>query len=272
MPIDLVLVRHGESEQNFANRKSKKNDHSLVERAEYQERHVSAHRLTAEGRRQAEDAGLWLRTHKLGKFDRRYVSTYTRAQETAQLLAVGGPDWYPLHELREREWGELDGLSWEQRALILQTAVRRQDTDSFYWIPPNGESIAQVTVRLRRMFDTWHRECKKMRVIVVCHGEIMWALRFMIEQMSIERWEELEASEAPGVKIFNCQILHYTRRDPASGMVSEHIDWMRSINARTPENSGQGWEQIDRCRMSDEDLRLAVEKFSPLFGEAEGNV
>src|SRR5689334_19352832 len=114
MPIDLVLVRHGQSEQNLASRASKDNDHQYYTE-EFRDRHVSLHRLTPEGRKQAVKAGKWLRDMYLGRFDARYVSTYTRAIETAMLLDLEGPDWYLDPLLREREWGILDGMSWEDR-------------------------------------------------------------------------------------------------------------------------------------------------------------
>lgn len=270
MPIDLVLVRHGESEQNFANRASKRGDHSLVLQPGYRERHPSRHPLTAQGRRQAEAAGEWLREN-FETFDRRYVSTYTRAMETAGLLQVPGTDWRADPLLREREWGELDGLSWEERHEKAEAAAMIQKTDPFYWIPPNGESLADVTVRLQKFFGTWNRQCSDQRVLVVCHGETMWALRFMIEQMTIERWMELEDSEEPGVKIFNCQILHYTRRDPMTGELSPHVDWMRSVNPYTPENSGAGWQRIERLRFSDDELLAMASKDAPLFADHPDN-
>lgn len=132
-------------------------------------------------------------------------------------------------------------------------------------MPPNGESIAQLTVRLRSLFDSLHRECYDKRVIVVCHGEVMWGLRFMLERMSTSQWVALEASDKPGVGIFNCQVLHYTRRDPKTGELSPHLDWVRSECPSNPENAGIGWQKIVRQRFTDEELTTHVEKVPHLF-------
>jgi NAD+ kinase len=206
-----------------------------------------------------------MRQNGLADFERRYVSDYVRAKETASHLRLEGPDWYVDPALREREWGSLDGLSWEEREEQIKQDAHVRLKDPFYWVPPNGESIAQLTVRLRILLDTLHRECSDMRVIVVCHGEVMWALRFMIERMSVGTWMELEHSDDPGVKIYNCQILHYTRRDPESGAVLPHLDWMRSLCPCQPENHGPGWQLIERETFSNEDLLLEVQKSSHLF-------
>jgi broad specificity phosphatase PhoE len=272
MPIDLVLVRHGYSEQNFAIRAAKHNGDESLFTPEFCARHGSQHRLTAEGRRQAVQTGDWLRANGLGRFDRRYVSSYVRAKETAALLGLEGPDWYIDPLLREREWGELEGLTWDQRNEIMRQSAVTKDTDPFYWVPRGGESIAHVTVRLRMLLDTLHRECFDKRVIVVCHGEIMWAKRFMLERMTVEQWSDLESSKEPGVKLYNCQTLHYTRRNPASGELTQHLGWMRSICPHDESNSGPGWQPIVRRRLSNAELLEAVERVAPLFGAAEGNV
>ena len=264
MPIDLVLVRHGQSEQNFALKAARRGVRSFINEA-YRQTPASQFRLSAEGREQAIITGVWLRENGLDRFDRRYVSDYVRAKETAAYLLLGGPNWYVDPSLREREWGSLEGLSWEQREERIRQDVHVRLKDPFYWVPPNGESIAQLTVRLRVLLDTLHRECSDMRVIVVCHGEVMWALRFMIERMSVSTWMDLEPSEEPGVKIYNCQILHYTRRDPVRGGVAQHLDWMRSLCPCQPENDGPGWQEIKRETFSNEELLLQAEKSQHLF-------
>jgi len=216
MPIDLVLVRHGQSEQNKALKAVRSGNQSLITHG-FLHTPDSQFRLSALGREQAQITGRWLQEKGLGFFDRRYVSDYARAKETAALLDLEGPNWYVEPTLREREWGVLDSLSWEEREEKMIVESRKKETDPFYWVPPNGESIAQMTVRLRGLLDTLHRECSDKRVIVVCHGEVMWGMRFMLERMSTTKWIQLERSQEPGVRIYNCQVLHYTRRNPETG-------------------------------------------------------
>lgn len=264
MPIDLVLVRHGQSEQNKALKAARDGDKTLITK-DFLSTPPSQFRLSALGREQARITGDWLRDQGLGFFDRRYVSDYARAKETAAYLALDGPNWYVEPTLREREWGALDGLSWEDREEKMIHEAQVKDTDPFYWIPPNGESIAQMTVRLRGLFDTLHRECSDKRVIVVCHGEVMWGVRFMLERMSTAKWMELERSKDPGVKIYNCQVLHYTRRNPETGELSVHFDWMRSECPQQPENNGPGWQEIRRETFSNEELLSQSQVAPQLF-------
>lgn len=264
MPIDLVLVRHGESEQNQALRAIKQGDMSLDTEA-FRKTPDSQFRLSALGREQAKLTGEWLRSEGMSCFDRRYVSDYVRPKETAALLNTRGPDWYVDPSLREREWGDLNGHTWEDRAELLSQTAHIKERDPFYWVPPNGESIAQLTVRLRILFDTLHRECSEMKVIVVCHGEVMWALRFMLERMSTERWMELELSQDPGVRIYNCQVLHYTRQDPDNGALAPYLNWTRSVCPNQPSNNGPGWLTIERETFSDAELMAQAQKAPHLF-------
>lgn len=264
MPIDLVFVRHGQSEQNLALNAAKKGDNSLYT-DEFRARHASAHRLTKKGREQAKMAGDWLKEHGLGYFDRRYVSDYVRARETAALLGVEGSDWYVDYMLREREWGDLDGTTFEERQEMSKKSMITKDTDPFYWIPPNGESIAQLTTRLRRLFDTLHRECSDKKVVVVCHGEVMWAMRQMLELMPLAEWIRQDNSKDPLDRIHNCQILHYTRRDPETGELTGHLNWMRSICPTDLSLSRNDWGVIERKRFSNEELLASAQQVSLLF-------
>lgn len=105
MPLDLVLVRHGQSEANVASRHSREGDHSLFT-DEFRKKHDSQYRLTNEGVKQAKAAGKWIRENfKRPYFDRYLTSEYARAMETAALLNLPESKWYIDFFLREREWG-----------------------------------------------------------------------------------------------------------------------------------------------------------------------
>lgn len=263
MPLDLILVRHGQSEQNHILHEARKGDNSLDDL--YRATPPSQFRLTDLGREQAEKTGAWLKAEGFGSFDRRYVSDYVRAKETAGHLDIAGPNWYVEHGLREREWGELDGMTWEDREKYFQTRAWEPSVDPLYWVPPNGESIAQMMMRIRTLLDTMHRECSDKQVIVVCHGEVMWAFRYLLERMSSQRWAELEASDEPGVKIYNCQVLHYTRRNPETQELSNHLNWMRSVCPSDTSNSGPGWIPIDRQTFTNAELLAMAEKAPSLL-------
>src|SRR5437588_11845816 len=113
MPLDLVFVRHGESEGNVAFGHSHRGDVSHFTPG-FLARHSSRWRLTERGVVQARTAGEWLRSHVGAAFDRHYVSDYLRALETAAHLALPDALWYREFYLRERDWGIFDLMSWQQ--------------------------------------------------------------------------------------------------------------------------------------------------------------
>jgi NAD+ kinase len=94
MPIDLILVRHGESEGNLAHSRARyHNDTSAFENEHFTKKHSSQWRLTDLGREQAVKAGEWIREH-IGPIDFFLTSEYVRAMETSALLNL--PNAYKL--------------------------------------------------------------------------------------------------------------------------------------------------------------------------------
>lgn len=259
MPIDLVLVRHGESEGNVAFARSKQGDHSAFT-PEFLGRHGSKWRLTDHGQHQARAAGDWIRGHVASAFDRYFVSEYYRAMETAAHLGFAGALWYREFYLRERDWGVFDAMSYQERRERYAADLKRREADTFYWTPPNGESMADLCLRIDRVLGTLHRECSDKRVLVVSHGEVLWAFRVRLERIAQERYRELDASRDPLMKIHNCQVLHYTRRDPVTGELTPHLNWMRSVCPWDPRLSTNEWGPVCRPRCTTEDLRALVEK------------
>jgi NAD+ kinase len=262
MPFDLVLVRHGESEGNVANRRSRRGDDSHFTE-EFLKRHSSSWRLTEKGRTQATTAGAWIRENIAPTFDRCYTSEYLRAMETAALLGLEHVRWYPEFYLRERDWGVLDVMSQTQRIEEHAEALKRREADPLFWTPPNGQSMADLCLRVDRVIDTMHRECADKSVVIVCHGETMLAFRVRLERMRHERFRELCASRDPHDQIGNCQVLHYTRREPGRSTLAAHLDWMRSVNPTDPTLSSNEWQRIERRSLVNDDLLAYVERMRP---------
>ena len=141
---------------------------------EFLKRHSSLWRLTDTGRAQSRAAGKWIKQNlNIGSFDRHY---------TASTFVL----WKRLHcrlssrklmvrevFLRERDWGQLDQMSQEERLKKFSNELKRRDRDRFFWSPPGGESMANVAQRVDRFLTMLHRECPDQKVIVVCHGEVM---------------------------------------------------------------------------------------------------
>ena len=180
---EIVLVRHGESEGNVAFNRSVAGDHSLYSGA-FLERHSSFWRLTDRGRAQALTAGEWLRDNCDLNYDGFYTSEYLRAMETAALLDMQQGRWRPEVMLRERDWGEYDLLDQLQRKNAYRQYEKRRRRESLFWAPPGGESLAQVVQRVDSVLLFTNRRYSGGRVILACHGELMWAFRLRFERLT----------------------------------------------------------------------------------------
>jgi len=257
LPYELILVRHGESEGNLAQSRSKKGDMSAYT-SEFRRKHSSSYRLTDKGIMQAKLAGQWLKEHTEGKFDRYYTSEYVRAMETAALLDLPDAKWYTEIVLRERDKGHLDNVSWTEKNERFANEMALRKRDSFFWAPPGGESIAQICVRVDHTFNTMRRECSRQRVIIVCHGEVMWAFRVRVERLNSVRFHKLQSSQDKRELIHNGTILHYTRVHPTTGEVYPTFRFMRSVCPWKPEYSSEGWMEFERPVYTNDELLASV--------------
>jgi broad specificity phosphatase PhoE len=265
LPLNLYLVRHGQSEGNVVSKLIKAGRLGEVP-PEFRARLTHEWRLTEQGIRQAKAAGEWLAANIVGDVGYCFVSNYVRAQETAGYL-LPKVEWRESLYLRERSWGDADHMTLEERFAAHEAFETAQDRDLFHWYPPGGESMAQICIDADRALSTLHRECSEMRNVVMClHGEKMWTFRQRLEQMRLQRFEELHASKNPNDHIHNCQILHYTRADPHAdcGTVRKSYGWMRSICPWDPKLSHGKWQEIVRHRPTGEELLKEVERYPRL--------
>lgn len=262
LPIDLILVRHGQSEGNAAKRLSEKGDHTAFT-AIAKGRHSRSYRLSVLGKEQAITAGKWL-VKEFSKdgviFDRFIVSEYTRAMETAALLGLPDAVWYRNFYLAERDWGDLETYSENERNKKFKDSLSMRLIEPFFWRPPNGESFAELCLRLDRVLNTLHRECEDKRVIIVCHGEVMRAFRVLLERMSQQRFKGLYLSKEKEDSVHNCEIIHYTRRNPKTKVIEDHANWLRRIRPTDLPVWDTGWQKIERPRYTNESLLEIVEQ------------
>ncbi len=76
--------------------------------------------------------------------------------------------------------------------------------------------------------------------------------------MTQEQWRALLLSGDPCDKIHNGQVLHYTRRDPATGRYSDRLEWVRSACPWDRARSNEDWRHIEPPSFSNEDLLASV--------------
>lgn len=255
LPLNLVYVRHGQSERNLAGKHAYEgNDTTLFE--QIVNRPSSTAFLTPEGERQGVLTGKWLESQGFS-FGRCYTSSFNRAKQTAGLLGLRGALWYIENNIRERSGGIMEEMNPEQRRVYLDSLRNRaHELDLFNFRPDRGESFADVTIRWKLFLDTLHRECSQMDVVVVNHGDNMWVARSIHERWTPEMFV-LERGEYAHSKIPNCMVLHYTRINPETGDEAPYPQWYRTC---TPwkDPTPSPWQPVIRKKYSSEEMIAQV--------------
>lgn len=264
MPVNLVFVRHGQTEGNVARELSKQGDPSLWT-PEFRQRPPRLWRLTDRGIDQAKAAGKWIRANIGTHFDRYITSEYPRAKETAGHLGLPDAEWEEEFYLRERQWGPMESMPEGERQEKYKVELEKRKEDSFFWRPPHGESQAEVCERVDWVLYNLHRQNTGGSAIVVCHEDVMWAVVARLERLSQERWQALRSSDDPRDRIHNGQVLHYARKDPLTGRTSSDYDWVRSVNPYDTGLSRNEWVKIERPTYSNDELLSRVEAFPRLI-------
>lgn len=152
---DLVLVRHGQTQANVVGRWHGWSDHPL----------------TPVGRAQAKAVARRLAPRR-GSIAALYTSPLRRALQTAQIIGnVLGLDPITMHQLKEINFGELNGVSLEEmEAQYPALYARWQDkTDmTFQW--PGGERRADFFRRVADACDRILARHPSETVTIVGHG------------------------------------------------------------------------------------------------------
>ena len=185
--MELILIRHGESEANAITDDEKKI---------YIGRWDCA--LTEKGRQQA----LGLRGHpELQNADAWYCSDLKRAEETARLM--GGCSIIPDSRLAERSLGDFEGRRVEE---IKNSPLYREFfTDpalslfrhSFSAKAPNGENYSDVSRRVSSFLKDLDRGLD--RVVIVSH---FCVIRCIIKEVNC-----LSEEETLNLKAYHCDPL-----------------------------------------------------------------
>jgi len=155
----LIFVRHGESVAN--------------ERKEFAEEHTP---LTDLGREQAAATGKDI----AARFQPAAVvsSALARARQTAEIIAaeLGLPvEIWP--GLEEQDFGEFKGKPFTAyREYYAQNVETYPHAAPWMWVPPGGESTAQLQQRVLATLDQLRERHPNDEVVVVCHGMVMMSL------------------------------------------------------------------------------------------------
>lgn len=258
MPQDLVLIRHGQSEANVRQKASKRGDNSLFT-DDLVTVPDNSWRLTELGANQAKTAGTYLQEKFSQGFDRYIVSPFMRTRETAANLQLPEATWEENRIIRERSWGEIDGLSVAEFERDYPNNALLKKKDPIYWAPPAGESLATVVEnRASNFLRGLSRDSSGARVLAVTHGEFITSTRMLIERWADEKFHEIE--EDPTQKIRNCLMVHYTRRNPETGKLADRFRWVKLAYPKGNEVVESDWSEFDSARrLTNEQLLNLVE-------------
>jgi broad specificity phosphatase PhoE len=260
MPSRLILIRHGESEQNVINRLVKKGEmpdyppgFSSIPDREF--------RLSVQGRSQALQTGAWLKTAYPTPPEIIYASDHIRAQETAALVCKGA-GWTdakiridPL--LGERNWG-----SWAaQPPNIRHDITTNSRRDPLNHPMPDGETMLATRWRSRELLDRCARQFGGKHVLVFSHGEYIKAVWSEIAHLGTE--QQLEFFNSSEGDVHNCQVVEFSSESPSSGKNDGKLQWVRS--SCPPAQTEGAWKPIERNILTPDEILQKLGRYPPIY-------
>ena len=178
--MNLILIRHGQSEWNALNQFTGWKDPGL----------------TSKGVKEARNAGKIINDLKIN-FDLVFTSALIRAQNTAEIILkeINQPlSTIKNQALNERNYGDLAGLNKDdarKRWGDEQVHIWRR---SFDIPPPGGESLKDTGERVLPFFmkEILPYVCKGKNVLVAAHGNSLRSLIKFLDNISDEDIVKLE--------------------------------------------------------------------------------
>ena len=178
--MNLILIRHGQSEWNALNQFTGWKDPDL----------------TAKGIEEAHNAGMIINNLKIN-FDLVFTSALIRAQNTAEIILkeINQPlSTIKNQALNERNYGDLAGLNKDdarKRWGNEQVHIWRRSYDI---PPPGGESLKDTGERVLPFFmkEILPYVCKGKNVLVAAHGNSLRSLIKFLDNISDEDIVKLE--------------------------------------------------------------------------------
>jgi broad specificity phosphatase PhoE len=235
-PIELILVRHGESIGNVAS------DHALHSEAEEM---VIGQRdpdvpLSSVGIEQAQALGKLLGSWEVDRRpDAVWSSPYVRARQTAEFVldAAGMAARYRQDErLRDRELGVLDHLtSHGVASRFAGEAARKRWLGKFYYRPPGGESWVDVALRIRSFLADLDRIDSASRPLIVAHDAVILLFRYACEEL--DESALMEIAQAGSVK--NASVTRLTRKSVRERWHTEEFNAIEHLRAHRSDFTDQ---------------------------------
>jgi 2,3-bisphosphoglycerate-dependent phosphoglycerate mutase len=199
METRLVLIRHGETDDNVADRVAGWRDSTLTDR----------------GRGQVELVATFVAEHY--RPVAVYASPLRRAAETAASLArhLGLPIRFEP-DLREISFGDAEGLTFHElreRFPEIVTRAANADDDELSW--PNGEMRRDFHRRWRQAIDVIVDAHPGETVAVVTHGGVVSGLLAHVAEGRPSRWDAYRSA--------NCSVAEIVVSDGTHAIVRWNV-------------------------------------------------
>ena len=264
LPLNIILIRHGESEGNLAkNLALEDNNNKLFDKLEY--RRNPFYRLTNNGIKQIIKTGEWIKKNIHLNIDKYFTSEYIRALETSVNLNINGAIWNTNSYLRERDNGILSGLSPDYKNKNYSDEMIRKDETLFYYSPPGGESVVNCMQRANLFVN--HLEYNKYNnILAVCHGGIMNSFRLLFENIRNTDFDKINNMKSGSEHIHNGHILWYSRVNPFTKEIHDTYKWLYSIcpYKNYDDYNINNWNEINIKSYTNEDLKIIIDKIKPI--------
>jgi broad specificity phosphatase PhoE len=182
VPASLTLVRHGESQGNVADARARA---ARSDRLDLDVRDADVE-LSDNGVRQADALGAWFRSLTQDERPTLVISSpFRRALRTAQrTVGESDVDIVVDERLRERDLGVFDGLTGHGiRDRYAEEAERRDRIGKFYYRPPQGESWAEVVLRIRSLLTDLRTGHEGARIWMFSHQAVIMSFRYVLESI-----------------------------------------------------------------------------------------
>lgn len=238
-PVELMLIRHGESKYNEMKKKKERHPAYVAFRESFEinstgkkARELASEALkfcalkvgdngtplTSLGKDQAIATGQALGDH-YGPPHVIFVSPHLRTRDTLAGLMTGWPELAQVRaveevRIREQEHGlALLYNDWRIFHTFHPEQAGLSALEGPYWYRyPQGESVPDAQFRIGAWIGTLIREYSGRRVMVVTHHLSILAIRAMIERFGAEEFIRLDDEEKP----INCGVTLY-KEDPELG-------------------------------------------------------
>lgn len=183
-PHTLYFIRHGETDWNVAGRLQGHTDTPLNGR----------------GRAQAQSIGHYLK--KVGVGAPFFVSPLLRTRQTADLIgsALGQDTAFYTTDPRliEIGFGTWEGLNWHEIGRKYPDLVAARTKGKWHFLPPQGESYAQVAQRVSAFLEQCPQEA-----CLVSHGGIGRVLLHLFAGQAPEAVVGLDIPQGRVLKLTN---------------------------------------------------------------------